>query len=123
MKHLKQAGGIVTNSQGQVLVITNQIGKNTFPKGSREKNETPEENAKREIEEETGLIKAKAKAYLGVLSRPGHTADKADEPSVMKHIDMFHFTSDESDLKPFAADSKRARWVAPKDLPGFITST
>lgn len=121
MKHIKQAGGIIINPKGQVLVITNQIGKHTFPKGGREPGETPEDNARREITEETGLTHFKLISRLGVLSRPGHTAKNSSAPSVIKHIDMFYFTTDQMRLSPIAEDSVEAIWIDPKDLPGILT--
>ena len=121
MKHIKQAGGIVTNPKGQVLVITNQIGKHTFPKGTRENGETPEGNARREILEESGLTDLKLSQHLGVLSRPGYTAENPHTPSVIKHIDMFAFNTDSTKLQPIKPDSVKASWIDPDELPSVLT--
>ncbi|HYF97106.1 MAG TPA: NUDIX hydrolase [Patescibacteria group bacterium] len=121
MQHIKQAGGIVTNPKSQVLVITNQIGKHTFPKGTRENGETPEDNARREIMEESGLTNLKLVRHLGVLSRPGYTAENFHTPSVMKHIDMFAFTTDKAKLQPIASDSVKASWIDPNELSSILT--
>lgn len=48
------AGGVVTNTTNQLLVI-NRRGKWDLPKGKVEENETCAEAAKREVEEETGI--------------------------------------------------------------------
>lgn len=52
------AGGIVfrqKKGQYQLLLIKDRFGKITFPKGKKEGGETPEENALREIREETAM--------------------------------------------------------------------
>ncbi|MCW3161560.1 NUDIX domain-containing protein [Chryseobacterium oryctis] len=51
---IEAAGGIVSNSNGEVLFIK-RLGKWDLPKGKMEKGESREESAVREIEEETGL--------------------------------------------------------------------
>ncbi len=51
---IEAAGGIVNNSQGDILFIR-RLGKWDLPKGKMEKGESREESAVREIEEETGL--------------------------------------------------------------------
>jgi 8-oxo-dGTP pyrophosphatase MutT (NUDIX family) len=54
--YLEAAGGIVKNSENQLLVI-HKFGKPDLPKGKIETGETPEEAAVREVEEETGIKK------------------------------------------------------------------
>lgn len=50
-------GGIIkSSSSGKYLLVKGFTGKWSFPKGHREKDETPHDCAKREIYEETGLI-------------------------------------------------------------------
>lgn len=49
-------GGIIKcSSTGKYLLVKGFTGKWSFPKGHREKNETPIDCAKREIYEETGI--------------------------------------------------------------------
>lgn len=112
VKHILQAGGIVLNSNGEVLVITSKAGKFTFPKGSREKGETSIDNAKREIEEESGLKTLNLKCRLGILIRPGLTAKNTSFPSVIKHIDMYFFTTKETELKPQDAAIADVQWMS-----------
>lgn len=50
-----KAGGIIVNSDHQVLLYKGENTGFSFPKGHMEKGETTEENAKREVFEETGL--------------------------------------------------------------------
>lgn len=50
-------GGIIKcSTTGKYLLVKGFTGKWSFPKGHREKNETPQECAKREIYEETGIV-------------------------------------------------------------------
>lgn len=61
MKREFSAGGIVFNSQGQVLLINNMALRESkksywgFPKGHLEPNESTSQAALREVEEETGI--------------------------------------------------------------------
>jgi 8-oxo-dGTP pyrophosphatase MutT (NUDIX family) len=50
-------GGIIKcSTTGKYLLVKGFTGKWSFPKGHREKNESPQECAKREIYEETGIV-------------------------------------------------------------------
>jgi 8-oxo-dGTP pyrophosphatase MutT (NUDIX family) len=53
-KYIEAAGGIVRNSKDEILLIYRR-GRWDLPKGKREKGETPEETAVREISEECGI--------------------------------------------------------------------
>lgn len=57
------AGGVVTNKEGKVLFIYRN-SKWDLPKGKREKGETLEECALREVEEETGVQGLKIENFL-----------------------------------------------------------
>jgi len=111
MKQIQQAGGIVMSQKEQVAIITSKTNRQTFPKGSVEKGETVLEAAQREIYEETGLTNLQLRDELGSIIRPGFTKDNLETPSVMKHIHMFFFVTDETTLKPVETDVLGARWV------------
>ena len=53
-RQIEASGGIVYNQKNEILFI-HRLGKWDLPKGKLEKNESIEENALREVEEETGL--------------------------------------------------------------------
>src|SRR5688500_2820386 len=57
------AGGVVTNDEGQVLLIFRR-GKWDLPKGKQDNNEVLETCAEREIKEETGLTDITLKADI-----------------------------------------------------------
>ena len=126
MREVVQAGGIVINAKGQILVIKNNIGRQTFPKGSQELGETLIQTARREIKEETGLKNFEIGKELGVLSRPGYIAYKSQgqittTPQLIKHIHLFLCTTTEMKLKPQADDAVMAKWVNPSDLEAELS--
>ncbi|WP_417429700.1 NUDIX hydrolase [Halpernia sp.] len=53
-KEIEASGGVVYNKKNEILFI-HRLGKWDLPKGKLEKGESIEENAIREVEEETGL--------------------------------------------------------------------
>lgn len=53
-KNIKAAGGIVENTQNEILMI-HRLGKWDLPKGKMEKGESKKETAVREVEEECGI--------------------------------------------------------------------
>lgn len=61
--YIKAAGGIVTNPEGDALLIYRNNHWD-LPKGMIEKGETPEKGAVREVEEETGLASPKIERLL-----------------------------------------------------------
>ena len=113
MKKSERAGGIVLNPDGDVLVITNDLGRQTLPKGRLEPGETYEEAARREILEEGGLKHITIIKELGTIVRSGYTDDNHDTPSVIKHIRIFLCTTEEFELNPNVKDIQRADWVSP----------
>jgi 8-oxo-dGTP pyrophosphatase MutT (NUDIX family) len=65
---LRSAGGVVVRGEGEerrVAVVQSQYGTWVFPKGLIEEGEQPEEAARRELGEETGLRKLVLRQALG----------------------------------------------------------
>lgn len=120
MKKIECAGGIVLGPSRGVLVVTNQIGKVTLPKGTVKKHETHIVTALREIREEGGLNKVDIIKELGTIIRPGFTAENAEAPSVTKHIRMFLCVTGEIELKPVVDDIEKAEWVNPNDVAAVL---
>lgn len=121
MKIVDKAGGIVLNPDGDILIVTNNIGRVTLPKGSLEQDETHEEAATREILEESGLAKVSLIRELGYMERLGYTADNHNYPSVIKRIRFYLFTTDEYELHPTVTDIVDARWVKPGEVTNCLS--
>jgi len=66
-KAVPGAGGLVFNATGEVLLIRDRNGYWVFPKGHVEPRESPEETARREVAEETGVA-ARVIAKIGETS-------------------------------------------------------
>lgn len=111
MQTLQKAGGLVVNDKNEILIITNQIGKTTLPKGGQETGETLEQTATREVLEEGGLTEVRLVKKLGVIERPGYTAENFNTPSVIKQIHMFLFQADNDVLCPEVTDVEVAQWM------------
>ena len=62
---LEISSGGVVHRKPKILLIKDSYGRWALPKGKIEKGETPEEAAKREIGEETGIVDLKVIANLG----------------------------------------------------------
>jgi len=121
MKIVQKAGGIVINPNGEVLLVTNQLGRTTFPKGGLELGETPKQAAKREILEEGGLKKVSIIKELGIIERPGYTERNSKTPSVIKQIRIYLCTTEEFDLKPSVKDIASAEWVTPENVVELLS--
>lgn len=121
MKIVKKAGGIVINSDGKVLIVTNIIGRITLPKGSLEPGESHEQAANREVLEESGLKSVELIKELGIIERPGFTEDNDEIPTVIKQITMYLFKTSEHILQPDIKDIIEAEWVNPDELGQLLS--
>lgn len=68
VKRARSAGGVVfrrVDATVEILLLKHEGGKWMLPKGTIESGETPEEVARREIKEETGLSNVRVVADLG----------------------------------------------------------
>lgn len=108
----KSAGGIVINTDGQVLVVSQHGNSWSLPKGHIEDNEDVLAAAKREIEEESGISELVLLKDLGSYTRyrigpPGTPEDKSE----LKTIFLFLFTTTQTHLNPSDPHNPEARWV------------
>jgi 8-oxo-dGTP pyrophosphatase MutT (NUDIX family) len=116
MKIVQKAGGIVLNTKGEVLIIKNDLGRLTLPKGGLEPGETHIEAAEREVLEEGGINKVTIIRELGTIVRQGYTHDNHESPSVIKHIRIYLCTTNETELNPKVKDVLGAYWVNKDDV-------
>jgi 8-oxo-dGTP pyrophosphatase MutT (NUDIX family) len=119
-KIVKAAGGIVTNSHKELLLIFRR-GKWDLPKGKMDEGETIEECTVREIAEETGITTAKIKKPLLITY---HTYDENGK-HILKESHWYLLTcSDCKNLTPQTEEQiSDIRWVKPTDLKSYMSNT
>lgn len=116
------AGGIVLNKKGRVLVVSQRGNSWSLPKGHIDPGEDALTAAKREIAEESGVVRLTLVKALGSYSRYKIGLDGTKEDrSELKTIHMFLFTTDEQKLKPTDPHNPEARWVYADDVEGMLT--
>ncbi len=122
MVHSHVAGGVVLNTQGDVLV-TNQGGRSwSLPKGHIDDGESAREAAAREIWEETGVRELVFVRDLGSYDRYRTALDGGDDLGELKTIQFFLYTTSQMDLAPIDSDMHpEARWVAPEAVSALLT--
>jgi ADP-ribose pyrophosphatase YjhB (NUDIX family) len=121
MIQTQSAGGVVVDTEGRVLLVSQHGSSWSLPKGHLEEGETPLEAARREIYEESGVSRLELVRPLGSYSRHRLGADGGEDRSELKTIHLFLFRTDERDLAPRDADNPEARWVEPEGVAALLT--
>jgi 8-oxo-dGTP diphosphatase len=104
--HIVTAGGLVTNSQGQVLLIKSpRYGDWEFPGGQVEEGETIPHALEREVFEETGII-VQLKSLVGIYSN-------IRTPSIVNMDFICEYVSGE--LTP-SEESTQVEWVDSEEV-------
>jgi len=99
--HIVAAGGLVTNSQGQVLLIKSpRYGDWEFPGGQVEESETIPHALEREVFEETGIV-VRVKSLVGIYSN-------IRKPSIVNMDFICEYISGEPAT---SAESTQVEWV------------
>jgi 8-oxo-dGTP diphosphatase len=99
--HIVAAGGLVTNSQGQVLLIKSpRYGDWEFPGGQVEESETIPHALEREVFEETGIV-VRVTSLVGIYSN-------TRKPPIVNMDFICEYVSGEP--KP-SAESAEVEWV------------
>ncbi|NCX96511.1 MAG: NUDIX domain-containing protein [Chitinophagia bacterium] len=114
------AGGVVTNAEGDVLMIKRK-GLWDLPKGKLDPGETTLQCAERETIEETGIQNLKHVKQL----KSSHYFYMEKEKLYLKRVEWFHFISDYAlPLHPQAAeDITEARFIAHAHLKGYVDNS
>lgn len=121
MKKTRSAGGVVTNDEGEVLVVSQRGTSWSLPKGHIDAGENALAAAKREIYEESGICDLELIRELGSYERYKIGLDGGEERSELKVITMFLFRTSEKVLKPVDPDNPEARWVEKSKVPPLLT--
>ncbi len=119
-KNISAAGGLVTNSGGELLVIYRR-GKWDLPKGKVEGNETIQETALREVEEECGLKGIEIKEFL----RSTYHVYAGNDQHFLKKTDWYHmFYGGKAKPTPLVTeDISEVRWIKATDLEEIFANT
>jgi len=115
------AGGIVVNPRGKFLVVSQHGTSWSLPKGRVEEGEDFLAAARREVREESGVTRLRLVRPLGSYDRFRLSAEGVEDPSELKTIHMFLFTTDETELAPQDANNPEAHWVEKEDVAGLLT--
>ncbi|MDP3698992.1 MAG: NUDIX domain-containing protein [Nanoarchaeota archaeon] len=121
MKQTISAGGIVLNSKGSVLVVSQHNLSWSLPKGHVEKGENFLDAAQREIYEESGISKLMLVKELGSYKRHKIDLVGGDDPSELKTIHLFLFRTRQNKLAPLDSDNPEARWVEKEKVAELLT--
>ncbi len=121
MKKTLSAGGVVLNLKGEVLVVSQHGTSWSLPKGHLDEGESELEAAQREIREESGVTKLKLIKKLQTYERYKIGRDGGEDPSELKSIAMFLFSTDESELRPTDPTNPEAIWVKPSQVASILT--
>jgi len=115
------AGGVVVNRHGDVLVVNQRSNSWSLPKGHVDPGEDLLTAARREIHEESGVDHLAFIADLGSYERARIGKEGGDDPTEIKTLHFFLFTTDQMELAPRDADNPEARWVPLPDVPALLT--
>ena len=121
MKTSISAGGIVLNTKGQVLVVSQNGDSWSLPKGHLDEGETALEAAQREIYEESGVRELQFVRELGTYERPRLALDGGDDASELKRITLFLFRTRQTKLEPQDPQHPEARWVDKEHVAALLT--
>lgn len=121
MKQTESAGGIVVNSAGQILIVSQHGTSWSLPKGHIEEGEDPLTAARREIREESGVTQLEFVRDLGSYQRYKISATGGEDSAELKTIHMFLFNTTEETLQPIDPENPEARWVEKTEVVELLT--
>lgn len=120
--HTYTAGGVVLNTEGDVLVVSQRGDSWSLPKGHVDEGEETLEAVKREVKEESGISTLHLVKELGTYERYKIGKDGiGEDTSELKHITIFLFTTTEKELRPEDPHNPEARWVKKEEVANLLT--
>ncbi len=123
MRKTESAGGVVLNSKGEVLVVSQHGDSWSLPKGHIEEGEQKIDAAIREIKEESGIGGLEYVKPLGSYQR--YRIGKGgigEDRSELKTIHMFLFRTAQHEIRPTDPGNPEARWVPKGEVEALLTS-
>lgn len=117
MQPATHAGGIVVNTNNQILLVCNKLGYWTFPRGHVEQNEKLLDAAKREIGEETGVKHLTLIKDLGTYARR-----RLNEPEKIMTIQMYLFKTMQDNVKSQDVENTDAKWFDVNKVVDTLTA-
>jgi 8-oxo-dGTP pyrophosphatase MutT (NUDIX family) len=122
-KIIEAAGGIVINKNGDLLCIY-RWGKWDLPKGKREKGETTETTAVREVEEECGISGIVTTGFNST-SYHIYPHPKNDNRFVLKETYWYNmlYGKDEELIPQVLEDITQAKWIPQKEIDIVLNNT
>lgn len=121
MRKTHSAGGVVTNDEGKVLVVSQRGTSWSLPKGHIDPGENALEAARREIYEESGIRDLELIRELGTYERHKIGVNGGEDRSELKAITMFLFRTKEKSLRPVDPDNPEAKWVERAKVAPLLT--
>jgi ADP-ribose pyrophosphatase YjhB (NUDIX family) len=121
MRKTRSAGGVVTNGEGHVLVVSQRGTSWSLPKGHIDTGEDALMAARREIYEESGIRDLELVRELGSYERHKIGVNGGEDRSELKIITMFLFRTKAMDLQPVDRDNPEARWVEKSKVAQLLT--
>jgi len=115
------AGGVVTNGEGKVLVVSQHGTSWSLPKGHIDPGEDALDAAKREIYEESGIRDLELIRELGTYERHRIGVNGGEDSSEWKVITMFLFRTSEKLLKPVDPENPEAKWIERSKVALLLT--
>jgi ADP-ribose pyrophosphatase YjhB (NUDIX family) len=112
---------VVTNGNGEVLVVSQHGTSWSLPKGHLDPGESARDAARREIYEESGIRDLELVRELGTYERHKIGVDGGEDRSEWKVITMFLFKTKEKLLKPVDPENPEAKWVEKSKVAALLT--
>lgn len=121
MLQTESAGGVVLNTEGRVLLVSQHGTSWSLPKGHVEAGEDALAAARREIYEESGVGELELLGELGSYSRYRIGKGGGEDRSELKTIRLFLFRTAQAALAPVDPENPEARWVEPRRAAEMLT--
>ena len=119
--YTESAGGIITNGNNEVVLVSQHGTSWSLPKGHVEAGEDLMQTAYREIHEETGIESLTLIKKVGSYVRPRLETNGNPSVKEIKTIHLYLFTTTVMELKPIDPDNPEAIWVKMDDVVSYLT--